>query len=350
MEQINTLEHIIKSIGRMTGRRERSGLEIALAESLIELLKASGVNIYKCQESGGETFVWLSVAANCEGTVLHDNGLSKPDNIMSVERLPVLKTFFETGEHEAQAGRTLLPILNEDSSYFGFIEILEPSLDLSQLTATVEVIRIFNNMLALLNYSEIDTLTGLLNRKTFDEYLRRILLSVARASDETLVSDKLPKRRQAQVDELDHWLGVVDIDHFKKINDGFGHSIGDEVLLLLATMMKRSFRAYDKLFRFGGEEFVVLLKPADERDAQMAFDRFRLAIEAREFPLVGRVTVSIGFARIGPNNPPSIIFERADEALYWVKEHGRNQAANYEALIARGDLKRKVEKSDVELY
>src|SRR5205085_360480 len=146
------------------------------------------------------------------------------------------------------------------------------------------------------------------------------------------------------------WLGVIDIDHFKRVNDTFGHLIGDEVLLLLATMMKVSFRTYDKLFRFGGEEFVVLLKPTDSNNAHAAFERFRKDIEARNFPQVGRITVSIGYARIGPKDQPTVVIDRADEALYWAKEHGRNRTFNYETLIASGELKQKESKSDVEFF
>jgi len=344
------IERLIKNVGRMTCGRERAQLEIALTEALLDLLQLDGVNLYKCQEIAGEVFVWLAVEAKKTGTQLHDDGLSKPNNAISVDRLPLLKTFFETGLQQEGDCRTLLPILNADSSYYGFVEIPDQTLDLAQLSSTAELVVVFKNVLALLDYSEIDTLTGLLNRKTFDEYLKRILLSVARPSDSSLAARHLPRRQQAPATTTDHWLGVIDIDHFKRVNDGFGHSIGDEVLLLVATMMKASFRGYDRLFRFGGEEFVVLLKPTESKHAQIAFDRFRESIEARNFPLVGRVTVSIGFARIGPDDPPAAIFERADEALYWVKEHGRNQACKYEALIDSGALRRKTVKVNAEFY
>ena len=81
-----------------------------------------------------------------------------------------------------------------------------------------------------------------------------------------------------------YWLGVVDIDHFKRVNDGFGHLIGDEVLVLVARIMRQSFRHYDRLYRFGGEEFVVLLRGGDEEDAKAAFERFRTNVESYLFP------------------------------------------------------------------
>ena len=116
------------------------------------------------------------------------------------------------------------------------------------------------------------------------------------------------------------------------------------------ALMKSSFRAHDKLFRFGGEEFVVLLKPAEESSAQVVFERLRRKIEAFDFPQAGRITVSIGFVRIKLDDQPSVVLEHADAALYWAKEHGRNQVANYDALIADGLLVAKESISDVEFF
>jgi two-component system cell cycle response regulator len=75
-------------------------------------------------------------------------------------------------------------------------------------------------------------------------------------------------------DDLRTWLGVIDIDHFKLINDTYGHLYGDEVLILVARLMMRScVRVDDLVYRYGGEEFVVMLKAANEHNAMMAFDR-----------------------------------------------------------------------------
>jgi diguanylate cyclase (GGDEF)-like protein len=205
-------------------------------------------------------------------------------------------------------------------------------------------------MLSLLDYSEIDTLTGLLNRKTFDQYLIRILQNISGGDDHRAKALHLPQRRSQHPLALDHWLGVLDVDHFKKVNDNFGHVIGDEMLLLIATMMKASFRAHDKLFRFGGEEFVMLLKPTEECNAHAAFERFREKIEAFSFPQVGRITVSIGYVRVRLYDQPSMILEYADAALYWAKAQGRNQVANYDSLVAGGLLVPNEKFSDVEFF
>jgi diguanylate cyclase (GGDEF)-like protein len=80
--------------------------------------------------------------------------------------------------------------------------------------------------------------------------------------------------RRVEAHRVRHFIGVIDIDHFKRVNDAHGHLIGDEVLLL-SRLLRASFRFYDKLYRFGGEEFVVLMRCGDVVDAVTAFERLR---------------------------------------------------------------------------
>jgi diguanylate cyclase (GGDEF)-like protein len=202
------------------------------------------------------------------------------------------------------------------------------------------ILTILKNHLALLDYGEIDTLTGLLNRKTFEgqfEKLRRRLYDAKR-------------RPNDRTSEEPSWLGLVDIDHFKSINDSYGHLFGDEVLLLVSHIMKRSFRGADQLFRFGGEEFVILLEHATEPGAAIAFDRFREGVEKYEFPQVGRVTVSLGYTQVNAGDVPALCVERADAALYYIKSHGRNGVRNCESLLFNGEIRVQRQSDDVELF
>jgi diguanylate cyclase (GGDEF)-like protein len=161
----------------------------------------------------------------------------------------------------------------------------------------------------------------------------------------------VPRRRQAQKLVHHHWLGVIDIDHFKNINDNFGHLIGDEVLILVSNLMKSAFRSQDKLFRFGGEEFVVLLKPTELANALATFERYRKEVDGFRFPQVEHVTISAGFTRIGLYDTPSMILDNADEALYYAKEHGRNLVFCYEELIDAGKLvKHQMLHTDAEIF
>ena len=192
--------------------------------------------------------------------------------------------------------------------------------------------RIFGNQIRLLDYSELDSLTRLLNRKTFDETFDRLLTS----SSSEPCDRALQNRRAGEDDDCPAWLCVVDIDHFKRINDSFGHLFGDEVLLRMGELMRKTFRDGDRLFRFGGEEFVVILNARDESLAASGFDRFRWSVESHEFPQIGKVTCSIGFTAVMKNDVPTDVVGRADEALYYAKENGRNQVCCYERLLAEG--------------
>jgi diguanylate cyclase (GGDEF)-like protein len=150
---------------------------------------------------------------------------------------------------------------------------------------------------------------------------------------------------------MSNWLAVADIDHFKQVNDTYGHIIGDEVLLLVAQLMRQSFRLGDQLFRFGGEEFVTVLQPVTQDDAQMVLDRFRHNLKNYEFPIVGRVTISIGFTQIHPIDTPTELVGRADQALYFAKQNGRDRVVSYEFLRATGELAdQQVDKPKVELF
>jgi len=196
------------------------------------------------------------------------------------------------------------------------------------------LVRMYGNQLKLLDYSELDTLTRLLNRKTFDETFDRLLTS----SEIDEQNDSFDDRRDHLDDGSPAWLCVIDVDHFKRVNDSFGHLFGDEVLLRMGELMRRTFRGGDRLFRFGGEEFVVILNAADETLALASFNRFRTSVEKHEFPQVGTVTCSIGFTAVSNMDAPTDVVGRADEALYYAKEHGRNQVCCYERLVTESKI------------
>lgn len=234
-------------------------------------------------------------------------------------------------------GRTYGVVPLQSSEVGGARDLLALSVAEKRFAACLEdllcLVRIYGNHVRLLDYSELDSLTRLLNRKTFDETFDRLLQA---HPVEEMHGDIQVERRQH--DDGAPWLGVIDIDHFKRINDTFGHLFGDEVLLRIADLMRKTFRSEDRLFRFGGEEFVVILNAEDEEHAVRGLERFREAVESHEFPQVGKVTCSIGMTAISSRDVPTDVVGRADEALYFAKEHGRNQVACYEDLVAEGAI------------
>ena len=156
--------------------------------------------------------------------------------------------------------------------------------------------------------------------------------------------------RRHYEDGKEQWLAVVDIDHFKRVNDQFGHLYGDEVLILVANLLQSSFRSQDRIFRFGGEEFVILLRSATQEQAHKVVERFRSNVEKHYFPQVGQITVSVGYTNIKPQQSPVVILGHADQALYYAKAHGRNQACYYDELLARGELQTIVANDNVEFF
>lgn len=190
-----------------------------------------------------------------------------------------------------------------------------------------QLLAVYQNFLQLFERVDRDALTGLYNRQAFGETINRIMHPARGA------------RGRRKDREHVYWLGILDIDHFKNVNDRHGHLIGDEVLLLFARLMRDTFRYEDRLFRYGGEEFIVLLEGANGDSAQQVFERFRLAVETARFPQDTRITVSIGYTEISHEGLPSDVIDRADRALYVAKNSGRNQVLGYEDLLAQGRLR-----------
>lgn len=120
-------------------------------------------------------------------------------------------------------------------------------------------------------------------------------------------------------------LIMVDIDHFKVINDTHGHSVGDDVLVELAGVMLRDIRDTDSLGRWGGEEFLIVTPITSLEDAMEFAERMRANIERKEFPTAGRVTCSFGVVELGRDESVQELLQRVDAALYKAKNNGRNR-------------------------
>ncbi|KQT60441.1 MULTISPECIES: PleD family two-component system response regulator [unclassified Aureimonas] len=154
-----------------------------------------------------------------------------------------------------------------------------------------------------------DGLTGLSNRRFLETHLPKLV-------------------ERATADQRPLAVLIADIDHFKRINDGFGHDAGDHVLREFAARVKQSLRASDLACRFGGEEFVVLMPEADERAALGVAERIRVLTAEAPFAIGGEalnVTVSVGYANLGPGDSAETMLKRADQALYSAKRAGRNR-------------------------
>ena len=159
--------------------------------------------------------------------------------------------------------------------------------------------------------SEVDGLTDIPNRRSFDAKL------------EYYLSNTLLKN-------LKFSLIMLDIDHFKEINDTFGHQAGDAVLFELASLIKENIRKDDFFARFGGEEFMIISNNISVGGAVELAEKLRLTIETHSFPLKINVKCSFGVTACKSGDTADIIIKRADNALYKAKENGRNRVESAE--------------------
>ncbi|NID14897.1 GGDEF domain-containing protein [Luteibacter yeojuensis] len=340
---------LLASVAEFTHHRDIDALDHSMVLSLAELVAVSSVTLCKrgeslqhpvdsivvCSRKPGGGFVVEAIDPGREGDPI--------DTIVcAMETLEAISDVTEDG-----TSRLVIPIQREHAAIGALMLEAEDSLD--EVRSMVEgFARIYGNYIALLNESERDKLTGLYNRRSFEQRLQRLLKLQRQRSRGATAAGK--EQRQSPDDVSQLFLAILDIDHFKRINDTYGHVYGDEVILMLAQQMRASFRQGDVLFRFGGEEFVMLIAARDEEAVHVVLDRFRRFVAGHAYPQVGHVTVSIGYARITENDYPEIVLDRADKALYFAKQNGRDSVHGYESLTARGELASPVALGSIDLF
>ena len=341
------MSQIVDQLAELTGLRDRDTLDVSLVSSIRDLLHPCSVAVHRVVgDVGDERWLTRAHLGVDDVAARADSSWADPRSLpLLAEKPERLRCLQVANEVQLDGGDTtlLLPLVS-DTGVAGVVEIVtaEPlSDDIKRLLTGV--LRIYRNVQGLLDYSERDTLTGLLNRKSFDETFYKVSAVPA-----TPLAERPGDRRHAAA--ATYWLGVVDIDHFKQVNDRFGHLIGDEVLLLLSRVMRSCFRFYDQLYRFGGEEFVVLLRCSSEDDAMAALERFREAVAGYVFPQVQRITVSVGFTDVRHGDSPNAAVERADRAVYFAKNNGRDQVRCHAALVREGLLEDDKKAGDIDLF
>ena len=319
------MSDLVNSVAELIDERDRESLEATLARVTFELSGAKALSFWRgFERSDG---VWLRRRASMPARAAGFEPM-EADVPLDAASAPLRRAYAQrsaVAASSAATGRRLyvLPVLGGDGP-LGLIEIeSEGEIDGERLAALSGMLRIYRSHLAALDYADTDELTGLSNRRTFDEQLRRFA---------AVEAGRIGARRESDLLRASAHIGVADIDFFKRVNDTFGHAYGDEVLVLFSSLMRKTFRETDKLFRFGGEEFVILMPHCDLDNALLAFERFRANVEAYAFPQVGRVTVSIGVATLRPQDTGSSAFGRADQALYVAKREGRNRVLRFEAI------------------
>ncbi|MBS4097942.1 MAG: GGDEF domain-containing protein [Sulfuricella sp.] len=351
-------DSLLESIVQITGQRDRDSLELSLVKTLHELIASRRIVLHRIDYVQGKRHLLPQVHFEHDEYVLENLEFDEedetspllddfPDFLASLESRQMVKCRCLCDSEECS--QFIYPIFGSADRVVGFLEIDSANHDGVNHKLVGGFLKIYHNYLMILDDSERDTLTGLLNRKTFDNNIAKIT-SAYRNADANGANPKGQLRRRQMHTDWSHWLAVIDIDFFKSVNDRFGHLYGDEVLLLLARIMEKTFRHNDRLFRFGGEEFVVVLEPASFDNAWSVLERFRKAVESYTFPQVGKVTVSAGFTHIRSDEIPATVVGHADEALYYAKHNGRNRVCSYEKLIEEGVLGGEHYTSEIELF
>jgi diguanylate cyclase (GGDEF)-like protein len=169
-----------------------------------------------------------------------------------------------------------------------------------------QVMRHVNEQEALRKLAYIDPLTGLYNRRRIEEILDAYRLT-------------------QQLSGTGLGVLICDIDHFKSVNDTFGHFAGDRTLVRVGQLLKDHFRRGDAVGRWGGEEFLVVLPNLTQSEAEVISENFRARIERETHPPKGKLTVSLGLAMIKPDETAESLLKRADRALMLSKQNGRNR-------------------------
>lgn len=341
----------ISQAARITETRDRSSAEKALVDVVRTLLSGPGVGLFELVQVDADVHCMMRAQA-----LPGDGAIEALPFWYPASNCPLLSD----APYRHQSAHQLAPVrfMLQPSGAFGLVVssatdtrqvfLLEVHGSAEWTPAHQQVmescLKLFCNFVNLLNYGERDTLTGLLNRKSFDEAFFR--MSQLDAEDVPSALNEDDRRMTAP----SCWMAVVDIDHFKRVNDAFGHLIGDEVLLLVARILQATFRQEDRVYRFGGEEFVILLRAPSADWAAAALERLRKAVENHRFPQVERVTISVGFSMIRRHDTPSGAFDRADQAVYQAKSLGRNQICSFEMLGLSGRSTHSADQNTVELF
>lgn len=326
----------MQSLTDLTRVRE----SLALDPVLLSLL-AHWLNIFAVQPEPVRMHVLSRRQLVSAINALEEGQVSREFEGWVPENYAMLLTYLdEESRHykclQTESGKLhIFPLQQSMTHKHAILLIQHDSLTSEAIGLIEQCLQMFHHYANLIIENERDALTGLLNRKTFDQCVSKILL------DDYKPEFKFP---------LHHFLAIFDIDFFKKVNDTYGHLIGDEVLLLFSQLMRDAFRDGDLLFRFGGEEFVGVFSCADEHDIEDLLARFRNILNAHTFPQVGRITMSVGFAHMAPNILPNTVLERADEALYYAKEHGRDRICSYDTLVENGQLQSSMIEGEIELF
>lgn len=335
---------ILLSVVEITEQKDIDSLEASVFKTLAEMFPIFDITLFKKQKGEFISVLNLLVEGDEQQWLWHEDSTL---NISAENQQKLLTTkdyfYFNSEDNE---NCVACPVYNQND-IIGIILLASKEIDFKKENGIAYFIRIYENYIEIIDESERDVLTHLFNRRTFEKKLTKLLVK----QEGNLINPQYTQQNKRHSQKTaTAWLVMFDIDHFKSINDTYGHLYGDDVLLTISQVMKDSFRRNDLMFRFGGDEFVIILEPITFEQAELTLNRFREKIAAYNFPQFGSLTISMGYCAASKHDFPGGLLENADKALYFSKENGRNQVNCFQALINSGEIQPLSTNHEAELF
>ena len=327
-ENLEHLLQVLPHLAELTNQRQREQLEITLAEALMACVEPQAIQFLTLVAKGKE-LSWFSRGcffANKPPQLQEIIGAQFEDMELLGYNSARLLVYQSASEHVSSQDKqtcTIFPVLGEHGVE-SLVEITTATaLQPLMMTVVKNMLQVFLNMNILLDHSERDGLTGLLNIKSFQAAFLKAQAGVPLLGRDARIYDMY---RESEIPDV-YWIAMVDIDYFKRVNDKFGHLVGDDILFQVAQLLKQNFRFHDRMYRFGGEEFIILMRCHNLKDATTAVERFRKQIHEYEFSNIGSLTMSIGLTQLLNIDTPATALDRVAKAIYRAKTEGRNRVA-----------------------
>jgi len=341
MKKFNSIA-FVDSLAEITRHVDKEAIEKSLLQTLCEFTPSAEYRIYRILPD--TTATTLALIAYAKNGIVNTLDYEIKDTKLPEIFFHSISLAIETQtvqiinkSSDNEKIHIIYPAMDKNDENFAILIQSCTDLDFEIQRLVHALLKVYSNYLELIDKTRRDKLTRLLNRETLDAEITRILIRNNTSTHNTLKSPSYSESdaRQTTKNNL-YWLGLLDIDFFKKVNDTYGHVYGDEVLILVARLLEKNIRDCDFAFRYGGEEFVIILTSDNATTAMQAFERIRLEINHTSYANIENLSISIGIHQITNQINPASIIEEADQALYYAKKHGRNQCQSYEKLVSEG--------------
>jgi diguanylate cyclase (GGDEF)-like protein len=338
---------LVDGIANFTSQRDLKLLAFSLLKSVSSMMSCEKLDIISMNKKGGIT---SHISFDKNNNIVNEITVLINDNLKNT-LVHVNKSSLEEYTLKTEFGYLLVRSLYHDRKSKQFLVInLQTEIEKVQSDILSGILSIYNNFITLLEDSQTDELTGLANRKTFDSAISSVFDDHSQLYADVQNERRTPNKKTA-INTNTFWLAIIDIDNFKLVNDEFGHLYGDEILIHLSQIIRASFRDEDLQFRFGGEEFVILLSAINQMKCTQILERFRHNVEKYNFPIVDKVTVSVGVVEFKRGTFHVTSIDYADQALYKSKKSGKNQITFFEDMLTQGTAKKtEFEAGDLDLF